>query len=657
MSVILFGEDLELDTLAWELRRGGRSVRLERIPMEILLLLIDRRSELVSREQIAAKVWGPDVFVDVDNSINVAIRKLRTTLRDDPEDPKYIRTITGKGYRFIAPVTIEEAASPLAPAPPPAVPSALDALPSPPSREAVSSPEPRPASGRPTRVPATRAASGRGLRWTALAALTLVTVTGWSYLRRAQAPVPGKPKEGRSMLAVLPFENLTGDPGQEYFSDGFTEEMITRLSSLAPARLGVIARTSVMRYKSSPPSMDQIGRELGVQYALEGSVRRDVTRVRITAQLIKVEDQSHIWAQQFDRDGTDILRLQEEIAHAIARQIEMVLGEPVSHRRPASLSPKSHEAYEHYLRGRYYWNRRTAQDFQIAIEQFQKALAADPADARAHAGLADTWALMGTWRMAPPEEVLPRARDAAVRALQLDPSLAAAHTSLALINQSFDFDWAAAGDGFRRAIELDRNYATAHHWYAEHLGFLGRYEEALDEIAQARQLDPMSLIVQVDRAVILYYSRRYDEAVEAFRAVLSADPHFSRGYMIVLTLARQGQLDEAMAAVRKWQAFDETPWTGAYVAHLEGMRGRLDEARRALDEAERSNSRWNLDPLHLRLVAFAGMGLKEEAMEILQQACRRRSGFLVSLKVDPLLDSLREDPRFDELLRCARLGF
>lgn len=428
MGLLRLSENLELDPQAYELRRAGRSVRLERIPMEILLLLLERRPELVTREQIVERIWGAGVFVDTDNSINAAIFKIRQALRDDPENPRFIRTITGKGYRFIA--------SPLEAAPPPVA---------------------RPT---PSRL-------GTRARWVLLAAVVVAAATVGALFRRSP--------EGRQMLAVLPFENLTGDPGQDYFSDGFTEEMITRLGALQPRRLGVIARTSVMQYKESPAPLDRLARELGVQYALEGSVRRDGQRVRVTAQLIHLKDQTHLWARQFDREATDVLLIQSDIARAIADEIELTLGASrASLERSPVFSARGYEAYDHYLRGRYFWNTRTQDGFRRALESFQLAIEANPEDARAYAGLADTYTLMGAYQYAPVAEVIPRARDAALQALEIDENLGAALTSLALINASYDLDWKTAEDRFRRAIELEPNYATAHHWYAEYLGYEGR---------------------------------------------------------------------------------------------------------------------------------------------------------------------------------------
>ncbi len=483
---IRFGDDFELDPRAQRLCRAGRVLKLERIPTEILLLLMEKNGELVTRDQIIERVWGEGVFLDTDNSINGAIRKIRQVLKDDSENPRFIQTVTGRGYRFIGAI--------VQPAPAEGEEGPVDR-----AGAADSSAE---AAGEPG--PSRKAATWR---WTSLIGIAVVLIAGlgaYLYNLRSRALVQGPPV--RPMLAVLPFENLTGDPEQEYFSDGLTEEMISQLGNLDPSHLGVIARTSVMHYKNSGEPLDRIGRELGVQYALEGSVRRDSNKVRITAQLIQIKDQSHIWARQYDRDLSNLLALQAEIAQEIAAQIQLTLGAPrrVDTSRQSSLGPQGYEAYDLYLKGRFFWNKRTAQGFQQAIEYFQQAIAKDPNYARAYSGLADSYALLGGYSTTPQTESMPKARAAALKALELDPELAEAHTSLALITENFDYDWDTAEREYRRAIELNPNYATDHHWYAEFLSLQGRFPEALAESARARELDPLSLIIATDRGVILF---------------------------------------------------------------------------------------------------------------------------------------------------------
>jgi TolB-like protein/DNA-binding winged helix-turn-helix (wHTH) protein len=495
-KTIRLAEGYELDMAAYELRRSGDVLKLERIPMEILLFLIEQRERLVTREEIADRIWGKDVNVDTDNSINGAIRKIRRVLRDDSDSPRFIQTITGRGYRFIAPVI----------APEPATGAPLKAV-----------------SDEPQSVPVSVASKSGLRRWPVLlaAAVLLIAVAGiWFLGSSFSARV--RPPGGRLMLAVLPFENLTGDPAQDYFSDGMTEEMISQLGNLDAQRLGVIARTSVMHYKHTQEPLDQIGRELGVQYVLEGSIRRDSDRVRITAQLIQLKDQTHLWARQYDRELSHLLGLQGEIAHEVSDEIQIALWEhkPVSPPAQPSSSPQSYEAYDLYLKGQYFWNKRTVEGFERAIDYYQQAIAKDPNYARAYAGLADSYALLAPYGAASPSEYMPKARAAALRALELDKDLPEAHTALALIVQNYDYDWQTAEREFQRAIELNPNYATGHHWYAEHLMWRGRFDEALRESERARQLDPLSLIIATDNGAILLYSRQYDRALEKLRTVL-----------------------------------------------------------------------------------------------------------------------------------------
>ncbi len=623
-------DDFELDIEAHQLRRAGRLLKLERIPNDILRLLIEHAGHVVSRDQIAERIWGKGVFLDTDNSINGAIRKIRLVLNDHPDHPRFIETIPGSGYRFIAPVRRSAAV------------------------DGVSAPDPAPPTtvGPTASVPAVRPTVRR--YWLPLAALAIAIAGVGAWLTWVR-PTPRTAAGGRVMLAVLPFENLTGDVDQEYFSDGLTEELIAHLGRLDPKGLGVIARTSVMRYKRTGNGLAKIGRELGVQYVLEGSVRRESNRVRIAAQLVQVNDQTHVWARQYDREQQSILSVQAEIADAVANEIQLTLGERRRAGSHAALSAQGYEAYDLYLRGRYFWNKRTKEGFTQAIELFGQATAIDPNHARAHAGLADAYALLGSWGHAPPAEVIPLARAAAIRALQIDERLAEAHTSLALISENHDWDWQKAEIDFRRAIELDPNYVTAHHWYAEYLAFQGRFDEALLEIGRARQLDPLSLIIATDHAAILYFSRQDDQAIQQFRSVLAVEPTFPRANLIVGAYAKNEQLADAIGHLEKWRKLEDSAWVSAWAAHLYGRAGRMVEARRALQRMEALIKSEKLYPSWLYATAYVGLGSNDEAIKWLQQACSDGSNALTSLKVDPMLDPLRGDPRFDALLGCVRL--
>ena len=630
-----FGDDFELDLRAYELRRSDQSLKLPRIPMEVLLLLLEQRGQLVTREQIVHRIWGKDVFVDTDNSINAAIRKIRQVLDDDPEQPRFLQTVTGKGYRFIAPIQTTGISL---------VPRALD--------ERTPSPS-EPVFG--DSAPARMKSYPRLWALSLGIAIIMAAATG-AYWHRFRPRAHSHAAGGRTMLAVLPFENFTGDAGQDYFSDGMTEEMITQLGRLDPRHLAVIARTSVMHYKHSQEQLDQIGRELGVQYVLEGSVRRDSGKVRITAQLIQTKDQTHLWAQEYDRELKDLLVLQGEIAREIADQIQITLRDhkPIEPPTQPALSPQTYEAYDLYLKGQYFWNKRTVAGFQRAIDYFQQAVAKDPNYARAYADLANSYALLSAYSMARSTEFMPKARAAALRALQLDESLPQAHTALALIVQNYDWDWQTAEKEYRRAIELNPNYATAHHWYAEHLALLGRFDEALRESEQAKKLDPLSLIIAADNGAILYFSRQYDRAIEQFRAVLEMDPNFPRAHLLVFAYAQKGQFAEALSDIEKWDGIDDRT-RSLMLAYVYGRSGQAAQARYALEKLQELNRRQKMDPAMI-LYAYLGMGNKEQSFDWLEKAYAQHSNALTVLKVDPIYDPLRSDPRFQDLLHRVGLA-
>jgi TolB-like protein/DNA-binding winged helix-turn-helix (wHTH) protein/Flp pilus assembly protein TadD len=630
-KTIKVAEGFELDPAAYELRRSGHVVKLERLPMEILLFLIEQRGQVVTREEIADRIWGKNVHVDTDNSINGAIRKIRRVLRDDPDSPRFIQTIMGRGYRFIAAV---DTSAP-EPSPDPLLPAISD---------------------EPESIPLAEVSKSGLRRWSVLlaAAVFLIAVAAAGFLRFSPRV---RPASGRLMLAVLPFENLTGDAAQDYFSDGMTEEMISQLGNLDAAHLGVIARTSVMHYKHSPEPLDQIGRELGVQYVLEGSIRRDSDKVRITAQLIQLSDQTHLWARQYDRDLSHLLALQGEIAHEVSEEIQIALWDrkPITPLAPQALFPQNYEAYDLYLKGQYFWNKRTVEGFERAIDYYQQAIAKDPNYARAYAGLADSYALIASYSAASPSEYMPKARAAALRALELDKDLPEAHTALALIVQNYDYDWQTAGREFQRAIELNPNYATAHHWYAEHLMWRGRFDEALRESERARQLDPLSLIIATDNGAILLYSRQYDRALEKLHAVHELDPSFPRvDGLTVRAYEEKGTFPDALAELEKSRPLYNS-WACAELAYIYGRTGQPAQAAVALARMEEFNRGQPVDPV-VFVEPYIGMDRKDEAFLWLNKAYAQHSNALTALKVDPLYDPLRSDPRFQDLLRRVGLS-
>ena len=623
LGPLRFGESFELDIDRHQLRRYGQPVRLERIPLEILVLLVRKRSEIVPREEIVASVWGTGTYLDTDNAINGAIRKIRQVLKDNPDEPKYIQTIPSKGYRFIAEVQ--------------------------------------------PRVTALQHATDEGLenkstksrfRFLPVAAATVLAIIAVAaYLATSRSAHRAGMPQGKYMLAVLPFENLTGDPSQEYFTDGLTEEMISHLGNLDSQHLGVIARTSVLPYKKvDKGDFGRIGRELGVDYVLEGSVRREGGKVRITAQLILMKDQTHIWARQYDRELVNLLELENELANHVAHEISRTLIKKrnTSEQIAGTMTPDEYAAYDAYLRGRYFWNKRTVEGFQQAIQSFEEAIAKDPDYAPAYVGLADTYALISAFDVEPKSKSMPKARDASAKAIALDDQLAGAHASMALIAQNYDWDFPKAEAEYRRAIELDPNYATARHWYAEFLTLQGRFSEALEEIERARLLDPRSLIIASDRGAILYCARRYREAIQQFREVLQMEPNFRRARLIVFAYVAEGMNEDALHEVAEWQKVEDGPFTWALQAYAQGRAGQKSEAKRFLRKLEDERSKRYLAPSRL-ITANIGVGDYEQAFKWCEKALSERSTVIPWLRVDPLYDPLRTDPRFQVLLARAGL--
>ena len=621
-----------------ELRKHGVRLKLQERPFQLLVCLLEKPGEIISRDELRRRLWPDGTFVDFDHNISSAINKLRTVLNDSASNPRFIETVGSRGYRFLADVK-RISSDPVSTQPPkqetPEVPS----------------------------VAPTTTSPHQGV-WKVVAGTALILfLLAAGYFQWARKTSKSSAPVTRVMVAVLPFQNLTGDPAQDYFSDGLTEEMIAALTRLNQQHLGVIARTSIMLYKQSPKPLDQIGRELGVQYLMEGSVRRDSNRVRITAELIQVKDQSHLWAREYDRELKNSLALQSEIAQEIGDEIQISLGDSnrvkaASH--PASShSTASYEAYDLYLKGRYFWNKRTTAGFLQAANYFQQAIAKDPGYASAYAGLADTFGLMSTWYAAPQQEFMPKAKAAALNALALDDSLAEAHASLALVAENYDYDWQTAEKEFRRAIQLNPDYATAHQWYAEYLAWQGRFDEALAESERARQLDPMSLIIATDRGAILFYARKYDRAIDQFRAVLDMDPGFTNTRSFLASAyVQQGRFAEALKENELMADVEKPQWHWAFTAYIYNHSGNVAQAQHALAKFEELSPRLRSDAILARLVAYTGSSQprqQEKAISLLEEAYKEHSPALTGIKVDPRYDNLRKDPRFQELLARINL--
>jgi TolB-like protein/DNA-binding winged helix-turn-helix (wHTH) protein/Tfp pilus assembly protein PilF len=620
-------EDFELDPGSFELRRAGRLVKLERIPLQLLFLLAENRDRLVTREEILLAIWGKDVFVDADNSINTAVRKARQALKDDPEDSRFLRTIPGKGYRFSAMVTSA--------APPSPVVADL-----------------RTGQRSQKRLP----------KWLVLAALVLVALITTGLILRSRLTKPPKTITKRAMLVVLPFLNLSADQREDYFADGMTEELITQLGSLDPQHLGVIARTSSMQYKGAKKGAAQVARELGVDYLLEGSVRRSDQRVRVTAQLIQASDQTHLWAADFDRDLSEVLKLQSDIALAISSKIQLTLSPP-ARARLAEVPSLNAAAYESYLQGLHDWDLRTKPAVERAVAEFQQAIALDPNYAPAQAALARAYSLAPVVGAMSPMESMPKAREAAQRAISLDPSLAAGHSTLGFVLAHYDFDWPAAEREYLRALDLNPNDAYAHLFYSNsYLSPLGRHAEAIDEMQKAVAIDPFSAPVQSFLGRTYIWAGQYDQAIAQFRKCAEMFPGFAINQERLAQLyALRGRFEEAIAedtkarllagedqgtALQKEAALRHAWTTSGSQGYWKQL---LEFTQLPVNPPEAYNSPFGT------AILYSQLGEKSKALDSLEKAYGERSLSMTELAIEPSFDPLRPDPRFQSLLRRVAL--
>lgn len=482
--------------------------------------------------------------------------------------------------------------------------------------------------------------------------------------RSAEPRSPTRPgtESGKIRLLVLPFGNLSGDPGQEYFSDGLTEEMITQLSRLEPQRLGVIGRTTAMYYKGSNKRMDQIGNELGVDYMLEGSVRRSADRVRITAQLVRANEQTHLWAETYDRDVRDVLVLQDEVAQSIAREIRLALP-PRERAHRAGPGPVNPEAYEAYLKGRSQWYVRTTESLRKSIEYFQRAIQCEPNYALAYAGLADAYGLLTVipWDELSPRETMPKAKAAALKALEIDDSLAEAYSSLAMILHRYDWDWRSAEQNYKRAIELNPNNARPHLWYSWLLMSEGRREEALVELKEAeevaKQIDPLGLVdIRATLANSLYMARQYDRAIEECRKACELNPnYFLLHYVLGRSYAQKGMHARAVRVLEKAVGSRrDNLLLVAALGHTYAVSGRKAKALSIIEELQEVRKKRYIPAPYIAGI-YAGLLDKDQAFLWLERGFEERSDGMTYLKIERLFDSLRSDARFPDLLR--RVGF
>jgi TolB-like protein/DNA-binding winged helix-turn-helix (wHTH) protein/Tfp pilus assembly protein PilF len=605
----------ELDLDSGDLRQRGVRLKLQEQPFRILVALLEQPGEIVTREELRQRLWPADTFVDFEHSLNAAIKKLRQALGDDADNPRFIETVPKRGYRFIAPVQ--------------ATPEAKSVL----QLE-------QPRSG-------LRAPWSRTTR-TIIAASAVIAISALAlfFIERGRGPVA---KHIHS-IAVLPLQNLSGDQEQQYFADGMTDELITELARVNS--LQVISRTSVTRFRQTQVSAPQIARELNVDGIVEGSVLRSGTRVRVTVQLIDAVNDRHVWARSYERELSDVIALQADIARAVTDSIAVRLNNPTENAGPHRVVPEAHEAL---LKGEFFATAFSVPELQKAVGYFKQAIEIDPDYAVAYADLAEAYGWLAGLNAQPQADVMPAARDAALRALQLDPALPKAHHALGWVKYVADWDFSGAEQEFQRAIALSPSDATAHTWYGMFLAQRGRFTESLREFDTARRLDPLSLVTRSLAITPYVLSRRFDDALTAAHQVLTLDPNqpLARWFMLWIDESRE----DIKAAADDQQAMEVSFGAPPDVAaqHAEHMRRVLSSAgprgywRERVKETLKAGG--YVDPYNVAQL-YARMGSRGEAIRALKAACETRSADLIYwFKLDPAFDEMRDSWRVRAVLR------
>jgi TolB-like protein/DNA-binding winged helix-turn-helix (wHTH) protein/Tfp pilus assembly protein PilF len=620
----------ELNLRTAELRSNGSIIRLPEQPFQILKALLERPGELVSRDDLIKRLWPADTFVDFDHSLNKAVNKLRDALGDSSENPRFIETLPRRGYRFVGAVDTGAVKAPELPV------EQMKNASSPCTVEAAPA---IPGSRARTRVPALAVAAALAV----LIGLSIRPVRDRLLGRSVAPPIRA--------LAVLPLENLSADPEQDFFADGMTEELTTDLGKISALR--VISRTSVIQFKGTRKPLSEIGRELGVDAVIEGTVTRSGNHVRITANLVQVSPERHLWAETYESDLGDILVLQGELAQAIAATIRVKLT-PEEQTRLASARPVDPEAYQAYLKGQYFFARFMPEDELKALTYFQKSVEKDPTLVLAYVGISSAYQILGNMEVVLPKVAFPQGNLAIAKALEIDPHSGEAHASHAWGLLYYDWDFAASQKEFKYALELNPNAASAHQGYANYLATLGKFPESVAEMKLALDLDPLSLVKMSDFCRFLFYARRYDDALTQCKAALEIDPNF------LLALLNMGAVYKAMGKdseahklfVKADTLLSDNPATNAAMDRAFAKPGLRGEALTWIElnkkQIEDGRISFSLALLYL------DCGRKDEAFAWLEKAYERRSFEMIFLAVNPKWDPLRSDPRFADLLR--RIG-
>lgn len=642
-KIVRFGV-FEVDLNAAELRKHGLRVKLPEQPFQILIMLVEKPGEIVTREELRNRLWQTDTFVDFDHGVNNAVMRLREILGDSSDSPRFIETVPRRGYRFIA--HVDE--SPWSP--PSSVLQQSEA-----QKEA-----PHTTEDQATPPASSPESSEQGVKRRQrlivaglVAIAVLAAVFAWRYLINQR--IGAADVRPSTSVVVLPLENLSGDQEQDYFADGMTDDLIANLAKIRSLR--VISRSTAMAYKHTRKPLSEIARDLHVDAVVEGTVLRAGDRVRITAELVQVSTDRHLWADTYESPIGDVLALQNRVSAAIVNEIRVNLS-PQDRARLARNPEVAPEAYENYLKGRFYWNKRTDENLHRAIGYFEEATKQDTQYALAYAGLSDCYAIIGAaiFGTIPAEQAAPKARQAAQRALEIDPTLAEAETSLATLKFNYDWDWPGAEDGFQHAIQLNPSYATAYQRYSLLLTAMGRFQDGFSQINKARELDPLSFSINFSLGWRLYFARQYDRAIAQLRNTLEMDPSYELPHLILgQAYEEKGSFDLAIPELRRGVELSHgTPLMLAALAHGYARAGQRTEAKQLLSQLEAAGKQQYVSPYYLAIV-YVALGEKEQGLSFLEKAFSDRSNGLIFMAVEPELDPIRSDPRFIALEKKLRL--
>ncbi|HYL13971.1 MAG TPA: tetratricopeptide repeat protein [Terriglobales bacterium] len=616
-----------LDVKDLVLKRDGAEVPLTRKAVETLLVLVENAGHVMGKEALLERVW-PGTFVN-ESTLSQNILTLRKALGKQASGEDFIGTVPKRGYRFEAPVTAD---------------GPVDAA----ARPSTLAPEPSDAAR-------FASISRHTVLYSSVAVVVAIAISAAYLVRARRVPAAANvaPTKIQS-IAVLSLTNLSGDPSQDYLADGITEAITTDLAKFHSLR--VVSRTSAMQYNDRKKPLPEIARELHVDAIVEGGMMRSGAHVRVTAQLTRAANDEQIWAESYEREVRDLLALQNDVARDIAEHVQAQITAQ-DRQRLSTARPLDPRAHEEYLKGRFFWNKRTENGYLDAIDHFLRAIQIDPQYPEPYAGLADAYALLGSLGGAsiPRRDAMNNARSIAHKALELDPTLAEAHTSLAFVLMHYEWDFAAAEKEYLRAIDLNPNYATAHQWYAVNLAATDRMDAALAELRHAQELDPLSLIIGADIGELLGGARRYGEAAAQFQSTLKMDPNFLLAHIGLATISTYQQ-KYAEAADHARKALELAPgsmWAECVLGSAYALSGQRGNAQKVMENIQRSSHNKEV-ALHLAIIA-TGLGDKDEAFRWLQVARDQRSGSLILLKITPYWDPLRSDPRFATLLHDVGL--